>query len=238
MEIHPMALKIIKEYLGEDANNEPHFSGMERNCTSTLKYMASEVFEEKCVRRILRLKGEPQRENEWDRKLDTYFDGSSIYSYSLWGKTHKSLDLKCQMYFEDHAEEILRVYIQDRWGDTEAAVEKTPCFLSLCTDFADWFDERREEFLENMTAAIAEIKKFQMSDKPQSHGGVANLLKVLTKTMEKQGADIGNIAKVQYAVCVQAGIYIPEEFLQDVAIALSITEKEEVDADKEKSETI
>lgn len=29
-----------------------------------------------------------------------------------------------------------------------------------------------------------------------THGGVANLLKTLTKTMEKQGADIRSIAKV------------------------------------------
>ena len=55
---------------------------------------------------------------------------------------------------------------------------------------------------------------------PQSHGGVANLLKVLTKTMEKQGADITNIAKMQYAICKQAGIYIPDEFLTDVAVML------------------
>lgn len=78
-----------------------------------------------------------------------------------------------------------------------------------------------------MSNAIAEVKKFQMSEKPQSHGGVANLLKTLTKTMEKQGADIKNIAKVQYAVCIQAGIYIPDEFLMDVAIATDILEDKE-----------
>lgn len=81
--------------------------------------------------------------------------------------------------------------------------------------------------MENMNTAIAEVKKFQMSEKPQSHGGVANLLKVLTKTMEKQGADITSIAKVQYAVCVQAGIYIPEEFIQDVAVAMDLLKEKE-----------
>ena len=42
--------------------------------------------------------------------------------------------------------------------------------------------------------------------------------------MEKQGADIKSIAKVQYAVCMQAGIYIPDEFIEDVAVALTIVE--------------
>ena len=48
------------------------------------------------------------------------------------------------------------------------------------------------------------------------------MLKVLTKTMEKQGSDITSIAKVQYAICVQAGIYIPDEFIRDVAVTLDM----------------
>ena len=67
--------------------------------------------------------------------------------------------------------------------------------------------------MENMKADIQEIRSMSTRKTPQSHGGVANLLKVLTKTMEKQGSDITSIAKVQYAVCVQAGIYIPDEFV-------------------------
>lgn len=59
---------------------------------------------------------------------------------------------------------------------------------------------------------------------PQSHGGVANLLKVLTKTMHEQGSTIVTIAKVQYAVCIQAGIYIPDEFLTDVLVAQEMLE--------------
>ena len=62
---------------------------------------------------------------------------------------------------------------------------------------------------------------------PHSHGGVANLLKILTRTMEKQGADIRSIAKVQYAICVQAGVMIPEVFLTDVAAALDYKEATE-----------
>ena len=50
--------------------------------------------------------------------------------------------------------------------------------------------------------------------------------------MEKQGSDIASIAKVQYAVCAQAGIYIPDEFIRDVAVTLDMpiknTEREGV----------
>ena len=65
------------------------------------------------------------------------------------------------------------------------------------------------------------------SKAPHSHGGVANLLKILTRTMEKQGADIKNIAKMQYAICKQAGIYIPDEFLLDVAVMLETSSEVE-----------
>lgn len=44
--------------------------------------------------------------------------------------------------------------------------------------------------------------------------------------MEKQGAGIENIAKMQYTVCMQAGIYIPDEFIEDVAVALYIEDGE------------
>ena len=42
--------------------------------------------------------------------------------------------------------------------------------------------------------------------------------------MEKQGASIQSIAKVQYTICMQEGIYIPDEFIEDVAVALSVME--------------
>lgn len=73
--------------------------------------------------------------------------------------------------------------------------------------------------LDEKKAELAKIGKL-----PQSHGGVANLLKVLTKTMATRGASIHTIAKVQYAVCMQAGIYIPDEFLTDVLVAADILE--------------
>ena len=76
-----------------------------------------------------------------------------------------------------------------------------------------------EKELMNANGDLARLKK------PNSHGGVANLLKVLTKTMQEQGADIRSIAKMQFAVCKQANIYLPEEFLTDVATTLDIEGK-------------
>ena len=76
--------------------------------------------------------------------------------------------------------------------------------------------------MENMGTDIQKVQELSARKTPQSHGGVANLLKVLTKTMEKQGSDISSIAKVQYVVCVQAGIYIPNEFIRDVAVTLDM----------------
>lgn len=83
---------------------------------------------------------------------------------------------------------------------------------------------------------IKESKKqiLENGKRANSHGGVANLLKVLTKTMEKQGASIENIAKVQYTICMQAGIYIPDEFVEDVAISLYI-ENEDKNESKNKN---
>lgn len=235
--LDPEVIQVIDDYM-ENRPREPNFYCLERKCTPTLCHMAEKVFIDKCIRNRPVLKGEPFRENEWDRKYDDYFTGSTALSFSpymrkcRWGYTY-FLHGKCEHYFENHSKQIVSIYLERRWKSLENAIMNTRCFLELCSDFTEWFDERRKGFLKEMDAAIAEIKKFQMSEKPQSHGGVANLLKVITKTMEKQGADITNIAKVQYAVCIQAGIYIPDEFVQDVAVAMDVLEdkgrKDEID---------
>lgn len=226
-ELSSEALSFMEDYLGysiEDMS-EPVFLGLERHCVPRLRELAQSVFEEKCERKLLRLKGKPIRENEWDRKRITYFNGSDMYAFFPWDFSRKNLGLlnfKAREYFQTNSAEITRLFINERYGSVVTAIEQTHYFTQIIKEFVKWFDKRREKFLEDMSTAIAEVKKFQMADKPQSHGGVANLLKVLTKTMEKQGADITNIAKVQYAVCVQAGIYIPSEFIQDVAVAMDV----------------
>lgn len=75
------------------------------------------------------------------------------------------------------------------------------------------------------TNELLNIKKGELKRQgklPQSHGGVANLLKVLTQTMKAQGSSIKTIAKVQYTICIQAGIYVPEEFITDVLVSANI----------------
>lgn len=232
MELSNEALSLIEDYLGysiEDMS-EPVFLGLERHCVPYLRDKAQSVFEEKCEKKLLRLKGEPVHENEWDKKLGRYFDGSNMYGFFPWDFSRKNsglLNFKAREYFQVHSREISDLFLNERYGDMIVAIEQTHHFTQIIKEFVAWFNERRAKFLEDMNTAIEEVKKFQMSERPQSHGGVANLLKVLTKTMEKQGADITNIAKVQYAVCVQAGIYIPNEFIQDVAVAMDMIKEEE-----------
>lgn len=232
MEISNEALKFMEDYLGysiEEMSN-PILLGLERHCIPCLRELAQSVFEDKCERKLLRIKGEPIKENEWDRKQPTYFNGSERYNFFPWDFSRKSNNItsfKARVYFQNHSKELSTLFISEIYGDMVNAIIQTHRFTQIIKQFVAWFNERREKFLENMSTAIAEVKKFQMSEKPQSHGGVANLLKVLTKTMEKQGADITSIAKVQYAVCVQAGIYIPEEFIQDVAVAMDLLKEKE-----------
>lgn len=129
-------------------------------------------------------------------------------------------------YFCNNGGRIIKAFIKAKYGSTEAAMRDAKTYDGLSDEFMDWFKERRDGFMEKTAmqlnkkkAEIADIKKI-----PKSHGGVANLLKVLTKTMQTRGATISAIAKVQYAVCMQAGIYIPDEFLTDVLVANEIVE--------------
>lgn len=123
-----------------------------------------------------------------------------------------------------HPEKWADCFIKNTFGSAEDAFWKTGTKENLAEAYLQWFEEERKELRDKMKDAItaidqkAEIAK--ISGKQITHGGVANLLKVLTKTMEKQGADIRSIAKVQYAICKQAGILIPDEFIEDVAVVL------------------
>lgn len=78
--------------------------------------------------------------------------------------------------------------------------------------------DKTAELIRKIHPEIKELKQIST----HSHGGVANLLRVLTKTMHEQGSTIRTIAKVQYAICLQAGIYVPEEFMTDVLTAADI----------------
>lgn len=132
-------------------------------------------------------------------------------------------------WFNDHSEQICMGYIRKVYGgDVEKAMSEAGCFQFLFDDFKEYFANRRKIQVEKIETAVAERKQelAQINKLPQSHGGVANLLKILTKTMHEQGSSVHTVAKVQYAICVQAGIYIPDEFLTDVLTAVDVMEGE------------
>lgn len=128
------------------------------------------------------------------------------------------------------SEDWSEVFYTDCYGGKEKAYEQTERKEELIQRYIEWFAEKRKEMRKGMESSIKqEIERIAKKDGTcvnvykdvrGNHGGVANLLKVLTKTMERQGADIRSIAKVQYSICQQAGIMIPEEFIEDVAVVL------------------
>ena len=128
------------------------------------------------------------------------------------------------------SEDWSEVFYTDCYGGKEKAYEHTERKEELIQRYIEWFAEKRKEMRKGMESGIKkEIERIVKKDETcvnvyknvrGNQGGVANLLKVLTKTMERQGADIRSIAKVQYSICQQAGIMIPEEFIEDVAVVL------------------
>lgn len=223
------AVEIIDRYMDR---KKPKTSGLERICINKMRDMVDEILIRKSVKSMIKIKDLPEIKVPDYRNCETYFQGSSWYQYSWWNGRQKwgltyFLHGKCERYFEDNSEKIISIFLHDTYVDIETAVLQTDSFMKLAEEFQNWFDERRAMFMKQTDTDIQKWKEACAATKPQSHGGVANLLKVLTKTMEKQGADIQNIAKVQYSVCVQAGIYIPDEFVRDVAVTLDMKEIEE-----------
>ena len=227
--IDPKVIEFIDSYTNQhnDANQ-----GMERFCNATLKEMCEKIFHENCSMSLVSIKGVEPKLNIFDKKYQTYFGGSSWYQYSWysgrsgWGYKY-FIRGKCERYFQKHARSIIELFINETYHSIENAILNTDCYMELWESFGSWFEDRRKKFMEKMEIDIQKVKEMSEKKTPQSHGGVANLLKVLTKTMEKQGADIASIAKVQYAICIQAGIYIPDDFVRDVAVTLDMPIKKE-----------
>lgn len=122
------------------------------------------------------------------------------------------------------SDEWADVFIKDAFMNAKQAYWDTSSKDELVLIYLNWFKQKRRELRHKMTTELQVINENLVLAKQktvQSHGGVANLLKVLTKTMEKQGADIRSIAKVQYTICRQAGILIPDEFIEDVAVIVN-----------------
>lgn len=159
-----------------------------------------------------------------------YFKGVTFHLwYTLRGhKGSNNFDIKhkCEKFCRDRGRVFIQCFLNANYHNSlEVAIKSTETFEQLWSELLAYFERRKEKFMAKQKAEIDIAKQTGIANKktPQSHGGVANLLKVLTKTMEKQGADIQSIAKVQYAVCKQANIYIPDEFLTDVAVMLDAT---------------
>lgn len=167
--------------------------------------------------------------------IDFYGDGNESYFRYNWHvlplnkmnmrgrdpqayRTHQA----AWVYFNENADKMREHYLRVKYNrDLRQAMLEAKTFDELFRGFTEYFEERKQQFMENTNLALdAQAKALAAKGKhPQSHGGVANLLKVLTKTMHDQGSSIYTIAKVQYAVCMQAGIYIPDDFLTDVLVA-------------------
>lgn len=183
---------------------------------------------------LVYLKGRPRPAKMLaDFQIDQYlkfdFHFLPVEMFCGRGKRRNSTKRMAWLWFNEHADQIRDAYIEKEYGgDIGLAMMFTGSFDTLFAEFLDYFDSRRKAFMDKTENALT-VNKTALAKHgktPQSHGGVANLLKVLTKTMHDQGSNIYSIAKVQYAVCMQAGIYIPEEFLTDVLVAQEIMDGE------------
>jgi alpha-L-arabinofuranosidase len=164
-------------------------------------------------------------------EYDLFYDGISNFEY-IWlpqyesKRVHNDSFRKAAGIFSRNGSLLFRAFLRELYdGDIKKAILGHRCFEDLFDDFTNWFQERKKAFMDKTAELILQIKP-ELKDikkiSTHSHGGVVNLLKVLTKTMHEQGSTIKTIAKVQYAICLQAGIYVPEEFMTDVLTAADI----------------
>ena len=200
---------------------------LEDQCKGVFRSACEEVVEKH--NELCRLRGWPRKPNPFKDFFafeDKYYvwDGALIRQVMNSRMGNPMRD--CFTYFV-HAEKLRDAYIKKRYGTVENAMREKGSFAELFHTFTEDFARERERFMDKTAELIAgkalELKK--QGKLPQSHGGVANLLKVLTQTMKQQGSSIKTIAKVQYAVCLQAGILIPDEFITDVLVAANIEQE-------------
>ena len=198
---------------------------LERVCENSLKRLCRPIVEAHNPPK-LRLKGDTKEypPNPYKDFVNGEFGWFDTYLVRM-SKPRVMCHDKCVAFFDKNAEIISRIFIKEKYcDDVEYAMFKTKDFTVLFQHFLIWFGDKRRKFQMEFNVSEAKKQMLENGKRPNSHGGVANLLKTLTKTMEKQGASIQSIAKVQYTICMQAGIYIPDEFIEDVAVALSVME--------------
>jgi len=202
---------------------------LEEQCREIFKNACQKVIDDHT--HMARLKGYPKPKNEFEE----YF--SHLGGYSPWDgqlvkrvcDARKDDPIRDAFLYFTQGKKLRDAYIRKKYGTIEDAMRQTGTFSKLFDGFLEDFSKERIKFMEDMQALIDNAKQTALSQKrskgvPRSHGGVANLLKVLTQTMKAQGSSIKTIAKVQYAVCMQAGILIPDEFITDVLVSANIEE--------------
>ena len=199
---------------------------LERVCENSLKRLCRPIVEAHNPPKV-RLKGDTKEysPNPYKDFVNGEFGWFDTYLVRM-SKPRAMCHDKCVAFFDKNAEIVSRIFIKEKYfDDVEYAIFKTKDFMVLFQQFLIWFEDKRRKFRMEFNVSEAKKQMLENGKRPNSHGGVANLLKTLTKTMEKQGASIQSIAKVQYTICMQAGIYIPDEFIEDVAIALSVMDE-------------
>ncbi len=178
---------------------------------------------------IVYLKGEPKQTWEFEHFFRGMSGYSVIWDFRLHRKRSANETFRYAVgFFARNGDKLADVWVNDRFdGDWKLAMRKYWNFDQFFEDFERYFAKRRQQYMDKTTEIIKALRP-DLKDikqlKTNSHGGVANLLKVLTKTMHEQGSKITSIAKMQYAVCLQAGIYLPDEFITDVLVAVEMDE--------------
>lgn len=201
---------------------------VERVCENALKRLCRQVVERHNPP-LVRLKGDKKNisANPFKDFVNGEFGWFDTYLIGMSRRRAMCHD-KCVAFFNQKSSFLCLIFLTQKYdGDLESAMTQTGKFEVLYQEFLNWFDDKRRDFQMEFNVSEAKKQMLENGKRPNSHGGVANLLKTLTKTMEKQGASIQSIAKVQYTVCMQAGIYIPDEFIEDVAVALRIMDGNE-----------
>lgn len=175
--------------------------------------------------RKARYEFEETRRHKWlgeTRTLAQWIPDIVLKKNGYWSKSKRS----AFSYMINH-EDVTIAFLLGTYRTKQDCYWKTESAERLAVEFLEWFQDARKELRHKMgDTSVVEVVTNEIikSARPKgtiSHGGIANLLKVLTKTMEQQGADIRNIAKMQYGICRQAGILIPNEFIEDVAVVLN-----------------
>lgn len=201
---------------------------LEELCRSAMYHACHEITDNV---RLVHLKSEPKKK---ERPFKGFFgtsyldfDWNCIPLARVLRKGIGSIERKAWVWFNENDYKLCEAFIEKEYGgDLTLAMMLAGTFDQLFNEFKIYFAERRKAFMDKTEQAlrVQQASLAKQGKAPQSHGGVANLLKVLTKTMQGQGSSILTIAKVQYAVCMQAGIYIPDEFITDVLTAADIME--------------